>query len=213
LSDHDVADPSPATPAALVARLDAEVQRRLADLPEAQRGGFVSSELSVVHAALRSVLDRDLARGRVFCEWGSGLGAVCAVAASLDFAAHGIEIEASLVDGARELVAGLGLDAAFAHGSFLGPGDADLIAGSGHIRTDATADAYGALGLTPAACDVVFAYPWPGEEELYDRLFARHATRGALLLTHHECSRLLVQRRTGDAGELQSLGWVGAPGA
>jgi hypothetical protein len=103
--------------------------------------------------------------------------------------------------------------ASFAQGTFLRPGDEDLIVGCEHIRPDATEDAYAALGLLPAACDVVFAYPWPGEEDVYDRLFARHATPGALLLTYHECSRLLVQRRNDDAEELQSLGWTEIPAA
>lgn len=198
--------------AELVARLEAELARRLRELPEARRDGFVSSELDVAHAALSAVRDRGLARGPVFCDWGSGLGAVCALAAALSFEAYGIEIQAVLVAGARELVGALGLSAAFAHGSFLQPGDEGLVAGSGHLRVEVSGDPYGALGITAAGCDVVFAFPWPGEEALYDRMFSRHATPGALLLTFHDCAQVLVQRRTDDPHALQPLGWLGGRG-
>jgi hypothetical protein len=213
VSAHGVTDPNAATPAGLVARLDAGMARRLGALPEARGLGFVSSDLDVVHAALQSVLDLGLARGPIFCDWGSGLGAVCALAASLEFEAHGIEIQAGLVSASRELVAELGLHARFAHGSFVSRADEDLIVDGEHVRHALTADAYQALGLTPGTCDVVFAYPWPGEEDMVDRLFLRHATPGALLLTFHECSRVLAQHRTDDAEELRPLGWLGGPGA
>jgi hypothetical protein len=188
------------------------MRRRLDALPEALERGFISSELPVVQAALRSVLEQGMPRGRVFCEWGSGMGAVCALAASLSFEAHGIEIQDGLVAAARELTTDLGLEATFAQGSFLLPGDEDLVVNCEHTRCEVTADVYGELGITPEACDVVFTYPWHGEEEMYDRLFLRRATPGALLLTYHDCSRVLVQRRTDDAEELQSLGWMETPG-
>lgn len=195
-------------PIDLLERLDEQQRQRLELLPGAHRGGFVSSELLPVHAVLVSVLERDLCRGSVFCEWGSGLGAVCALASSLSFEAYGIEIQSELVEGARELVAELGLEAAFAHGSFLQPGDEELVLDCEHTRLECSVDAYRELGITPAECDVVFAYPWPGEEQMHDLVFARHATPGALLLTHHEGSRVLIQQRTDDPDELLPLGWV-----
>ena len=39
------------------------------------------------------------------------------------------------------------------------------------------------LDLRPADCDVVFSYPWPGDEDLVERIFAARASNGALLLT------------------------------
>ncbi len=204
-------DADTALAAALVARIDAASRERRDALSEHDRRGFVASELSAVHVALRSVLERGLARGPVFCEWGSGLGAVCAVAAALSYEAHGIEIQQVLVEGARELVAEMGCEAVFAHGSFVLPGDEDLMGTSGETYGESSHDVYADLGLTPAECDVVFAYPWPGEDRMYDRLFARHAEPGALLVTFHEHARVLIQRRTDDADELESLGWFGEP--
>ena len=171
--------------------------------------GYVCSELPAVAAALQSVIDKDQARGPVFCEWGSGLGGVCAVAASMSLQAHGIEIHAVLVDAARDLLTELGLEAEVAHGSFLLPGDEGLVVGCAHTAAEVSTDAYRELGVSPEAVDIVFAYPWPGEEEMHDRVFHRHATEGALLLTYHENSRVLVQRHLGADRELQAVEWVG----
>ena len=60
----------------------------------------------------------------------------------------------------------------------------------------------------PEDCNVVFAYPWPGEEAFVDGIFARHASPGALLLTFHGWDRVLVQRKLAENGELTPLGWM-----
>ena len=65
-----------------------------------------------------------------------------------------------------------------------------------------------ALGVAPEDCDIVFAYPWPGEEACVDAVFARHASSGALLLTFHDRDRILLQRKLPDSENLQSLGWM-----
>ncbi len=174
--------------------------------------GFVSSELSAVHAALASVLERDLARGLVFCEWGCGMGAICALAASLGYEAHGIEIQAELVDIARELLTRFDLEAGIAHGTYLLPGHEDILPDCPHTDAASSRTAYQELGLNPDGCDVVFAYPWPGEEAMHDVVFVRQATEGALLLTYHDGSRVLIQRHRGPDRELESLGWVDASG-
>ena len=33
--------------------------------------------------------------------------------------------------------------------------------------------------------DLIFAYPWPGEEDIILSLFERHAARGSVLLSYH----------------------------
>jgi len=197
-------------PPPIVARLEAEVRRRQRR-SRAQRHGFVSSELSAVHASLQAVRDRGLARGPRFCEWGSGLGAVCGVAASLAYRAHGIEIREDFVIESRDLVSRLGLEATFAHGSFLLPGDEDLVVGCPHTAFQVSDDPYRALGLTPREYDVVYAYPWPGEERMHDGLFARHASPGTLLLTYHGPSGVLVQRLDAVGEELETVSWLGTP--
>ena len=199
--------------ASLLTRIAAEMGQRLVDVAGEDRRDFVSSELAAVHATLQELLDRDLARGMLFCEWGSGVGAVCAVAASLGFEANGIEIQPALVAISRGLLDDLHLEARFAHGSFLQPGDEELVSTCDHTCQDVSLDAYRELGFELADCDVVFAYPWPQEDASYDEVFLRHATPGALLITFHDSSRVLVQRRTDDDHELEALGWMGLAGA
>ncbi len=191
-----------------LARLEAAVDQRGSAGARGLDGGYVGSNLAVVDRALARIRDEDLARGPLFCEWGSGLGGVCAVAALNGFSPLGIEIQAELVDSARSLALDLDLPMSFAHGTFLLPGDEDLATGTDHTRLSFDGLAWDALDLAPGDCDVVFAYPWPGEEACVDRVFARHASDGALLVTFHDWDYLLVQRKDSGETELASLGWM-----
>ena len=192
-----------------LSRLEACARQALEGLSGSQVKGFVCSDVYAVDAALSWVTDKDFARGPVFCEWGSGLGVVSALAASHAFDVYGIEIQLELVEAARELVAEMGVVAEFAQGSFLLPGDESLLDKCDQTRAVVSRDAYKDLELTPESCDIVFAYPWPGEEMMIDLVFERHAAKGALLLTYHENSRVLVQRHMGANQELMPLQWVG----
>src|SRR4051812_30631200 len=71
--------------------------------------GFVASDFTRVYAGLRHLESLDLAPGRCFCEWGSGFGVVCCLAAMLGFDACGIEIRSELVDASRRLADDFGL--------------------------------------------------------------------------------------------------------
>ena len=192
-----------------LALLIEEVGKRTSLLTGSERGTFVGSELPAVDRALSHIQAEGLARGPVFCEWGSGLGGACGVAALNGFTPLGIEIQREFVDSARALAENLSLPMVFAEGTFLLPGDEDL-AGPSTLHTELTFDsgAWDELDLTPADCDVIFAYPWPGEEAIVDGVFARHASPDALLLTFHGSDWVLVQRKVGDLQGLQSLGWM-----
>ena len=54
---------------------------------------------------------------------------------------------------------------------------------------------YDELELEPDDFDVVFAYPWPGEEQVIFDLFDDCAAVGALLLTYHGINDLRLQRK------------------
>ena len=185
------------------------MRKRTSLLTDSTRGDFVGSELATVDRALSHIQAEGLARGPVFCEWGSGLGGVCGVAALNGFTPLGIEIQRDFVQSARALAENLNLAMVFAEGTFLLPGDEDL-ADSVPLHTALTFDrrAWDELGLDPADCDVVFAYPWPGEESIADGAFARHASSGALLLTFHDFDRVLLQRKCSDQQDLRTLGWL-----
>ena len=174
-----------------------------------EESAFVGSELLTVDRALSRVQAEGLAPGPVFCDWGSGLGGVCGVAALNGFEAAGIEIERVLVDSARVLAESMDLPLSFGEGSFLLPGDQDLIdAGTLHTTLAFDSRAWDELDLLPADCDVIFSYPWPGEEVIVDRAFARHASAGAMLMTYHDFDRILVQRKLLDRENLQTVGWM-----
>ncbi len=192
-----------------LALLIEEVGKRTSLLTDSERGDFVGSELAAVDRVLSHIQAKCLARGPVFCEWGSGLGGVCGVAAINGFTPLGIEIQRDFVESARALAENLNLAMVFAEGTFLLPGDEDLTdALTLHTELSFDSRAWDELDLAPADCDVVFAYPWPGEESIVDRVFARHASPGALLLTFHDHDRVLVQHKHSDQQGLRTIGWL-----
>ncbi len=164
--------------------------------------GFVPSDFVTVYHALRAITEANLAPGTLLCEWGSGFGVVASLAAMLEFTACGIEIERDLVDASRMLAEDFGLAVEFAHGSFI-PSGAEVCAEESYadnnakyswLVTDAD-DGYDELGLDPDDFDVVFAYPWPGEECLIESLFEKYAAEGALLLTYSQFDWVRFRRK------------------
>ena len=167
--------------------------------------GFVPSDFVTVYHSLRAITEANLASGTSLCEWGSGFGVVASLAAMLEFKVCGIEIERSLVNASRRLADDFRLPVEFVHGSFVPSGaEADVeeayAASSTEyfwLVTDAD-DAYDELGLGPHDFDVVFAYPWPGEECLIEGLFEKYAAEEALLLTYTQYNSVRLQRKVGE---------------
>jgi hypothetical protein len=62
------------------------------------------------------------------------------------------------------------------------------------LRTDGLA-AYDQLDLEIDDFDLVYSYPWPGEEHVVDELFDTCAAVGALLLTYHGQDGIRLQRK------------------
>ena len=167
--------------------------------------GFVPSDFVTVYHSLRAITEANLAPGTSLCEWGSGFGVVASLAAMLEFKVCGIEIERGLVDASRRLADDFGLPVEFVHGSFI-PSGAEACAEEAYsdnnaeyswLVTDAD-DAYDELGLDPDDFDVVFAYPWPGEERLVASLFENYAAEGALLLTYNQLDCVRFQRKVSE---------------
>lgn len=164
--------------------------------------GFIPSDFVTVYHALRAVTEANLAAGNSFCEWGSGFGVVTSLAAMLGFDASGVEIKGDLVDAAQQLADDFELSPQFVHGSFIPSGAeaeveqayADSAADSSHLVTDAD-DAYDELELDPDDFDLVFTYPWPGEEVLVAILFEKYAADGALLMMYDQYDSVKLQRK------------------
>ena len=174
-------------------RLEAFIEGRLDD----PIVGFVPSDFPAVYGVLEAIADRHLAPGGMFCEWGSGFGVVALMAADLEFDACGIEIEPDLVDAAQELAEEYELPVEFICGSFIPTGSEDVADCTNEfawLRTDA-GSAYDELGLDPDDFDVIFAYPWPGEEDAIYELFDRCASTGALLVTFQGVEAVRVRRK------------------
>lgn len=126
------------------------------------------------------------APGLRFLEWGSATGVITVMADLLGFEAYGIELDAGLVDVARELSTRYQSRATFAAGSFLP---------TGYRWRPSTRDGrLGTIGEGPSAYpelghplddfDLVFAYPWGGEELMMQDLMRSYGRPGALLLLH-----------------------------
>ena len=164
--------------------------------------GFVASDFQTVYFALKTIAESNLTAGNAFCEWGSGIGVVTLMASLLGFDAIGIEIDERLVDESRAMSERFGIDAEFIHGSFVPPGAeafaeqacADLASDFLWLDTRPD-DTYDAIGMSPDDFDLIFAYPWPGEEQVLEGLFDRYSRDGALLLTYNQFDSVRLWRR------------------
>ncbi len=124
--------------------------------------------------------------GLRFLEWGSATGVITIMADLLGFEAYGIELDAELVDVARGLAEKYDSRARFAAGSFLPTGYRWRPAG-GDSRPGTIGDgASGYLELMHPLedFDLVYGYPWHGEEALMHDLMRQYGGRDARLLIH-----------------------------
>ena len=170
--------------------------------------GFVPSQFKKVYHALQTIVEENLACGTSFCEWGSGFGVVASLAAMLDFTSCGIEIEQDLVEEARRLAEDFSLPVEFVQGSFIPAEAADLAEEAytdnnsvfSWLISDAE-EGYKELQCGLDEFDIIFAYPWPGEDYLFTSLFEKYAAEGALLLTYDypQTVRLLRKQRASPA--------------
>jgi hypothetical protein len=173
-------------------RLDAYDAKFQASIP-----AFVPSDFEQVYHALSAIHSTQLAPGQRFLEWGSGIGVVACLAAQLGFDAIGIEIEEPLVEIAESMADDHHIDAQFACGSYVPQGAEPIVDTVGEVawlRTDQP-DSYVDLDLEPEDFDLIYAYPWPGEEQVIFDLFKSCASVGALLLTFHGQDGLRLQRK------------------
>jgi hypothetical protein len=186
--------------ATFLAKADGRVSQFLNKTAHCYRG-FVPSDFVSLYHALRNIKNKSLITGTGFCEWGSGLGVVASLAAMLGLDAVGIEIDRDLVDAADELASDFDIPVEFVNGSFIPQGADRLIDeayadSEGALSLDVHADnTYDELGLEVRDFDLVFAYPWPNDEELTASLFERFAADGAMLLTYDETDAVRLRRK------------------
>ena len=157
---------------------------------------FVNADYEGVLAALLP----HCAPGLKFLEWGSASGVITIMADLLGFEAYGIELDADLVATARALAVKFESQARFVAGSFLPTGYTwRPRGGDGRIATIGEgASGYLHLGHALDEFDVVFGYPWGGEEPMMLDLMQRYGRADALLLLN-TVNGGVVQYRAGSS--------------
>ncbi len=155
---------------------------------------------SFVPADYDRILDALLAfrsPGRPFLEWGSATGVITIMADLLGFDACGIELDADLVDRAVSLARSYDSGARFVAGSFL-PAGYEFRGRDGDARLGTIGEGpsgYPKLGRSLDDFDVVYGYPWSGEETLMHDLIRRYGRTDAFLLLHRVSGEVQVFRR------------------
>jgi hypothetical protein len=186
---------APQTPPRHVAGLDAHFQRRLGAVIAEGREIWDRFDLEVRQNDFHPFVPADYARvmqGLValrgeqlrFLEWGSATGVITILADLLGYDAYGIELDPRLVEVARGLATRHGSAAKFQAGSLF-PAGYDYHGAGGDHRTGTLGDgesAYLRLGRTLADFNVVYGYPWDGEEAVMHDLMRRHGAPGAWLM-------------------------------
>lgn len=153
---------------------------------------FVATDYDVVV----DVLMRYRAPGLRFLEWGAATGVITIVADLLGFDAYGIELETDLVASARALATKFDSHAQFAAGSFMPSGyewrskDGDNRIGTLGVGPSA----YRELGYALDDFDVVYGYPWDGEQDLMLDLMNRYGRADAILLINHVTDGVVAYR-------------------
>lgn len=136
-------------------------------------------------------------QARTFLEWGSGLGVATIMASRLGYDAYGIEHEQELVALSRDLAHDYGPKARFVTGNFI-PAKYEWTGkhGDENFRTPFESEpGYEDLGMDLRDFDLVYAYPWPDEQELYQDILKQCGRSGALLLSYDAREGMMLSRR------------------
>ena len=150
------------------------------------------------------------APGLRFLEWGSATGVITIMADLLGYEAYGIELDEELVAVSLEMATRYESGARFAAGSFLPAGYA-WSPKDGDGRLGAVGEGksgYLQLGHPLDDFDLVYAFPWGGEEAMMHDLMRQYGGPGAGLLLNRVSGDVELFRRgklerwqTPEAGE------------
>jgi hypothetical protein len=192
--------------ARLIATCSRGWERFFADNDDHRAPRFVPSVPERVFAVLEEVTTRKLPPNRVFCEWGSGFGTVTCLAALLGYEAYGLEIDEELVWLSRAIARRLGIPVQILRTSlfptgyeaYAGVDGAALVTPksvSAHTDEARGPLRYDGMEIAIADIGLFFAYPWPEERELMQKLFEAVAMEGAMLVMYHTDTDIRVFRK------------------
>jgi hypothetical protein len=203
--DHSVVSGGTALDAALRAKLESLVEegreiwdRFDCEVRQQHWHPFVAADYGRVLDALLAFR----APGLRFLEWGSATGVITIMADLLGFEAYGIELDPALVGMARGLAERYESKARFAVGSFL-PAGYKWRSGTGDSRQGTIgygASGYPVLGHPLEDFDLVYAYPWSGEEPMMHDVLRCYGRSGVHLLLHGDSDGVRIYKN----GHLQS---------
>jgi hypothetical protein len=188
--------PLPAAVAAFLSDASARIEAFFDLWNKSRNLGFFPSDFETVYPVIKAIRESNPEATRL-CEWGSGFGVIAGLGAMLGYQACGIEIDKRCVAASRSLLEDHGLDVAILEGSFVPEEYAE--------QREPTSDGTGTVLSGPGAIDevdveiedfdLIFAFPWPDEVEMYSDLFARYASVGAILVTYGALDGIRVQRK------------------
>ena len=151
------------------------------DCPQIEQ--FVAADYPLVYQCLNWTLQSQTLLGQRFLEWGSGFSIVSAIAAEMGLNAFGIEAERDLLAMGRKTIQTWNVSVELVEGNFLPPGAAQLAEDPMlPSLSHEVADGYAKIGLELDDFAMVYAYPWPGEDDFHEFVFDRYAASGALLM-------------------------------
>lgn len=187
--------------------LDPELNVRLAELADEGREIWNRFDMEVrrhdFHPFVPADYDKVLAAllrlrrpGLRFLEWGSATGVITIMADLLGYEAYGIELDGRLVDMARQLAARFGSSARFAEGSLFPTGYRYRPAsGDARLGTIGTGESgYLGLGMPLDSFDVVYAYAWPGEDDVLFDVMEHYGGEDTSLLLNVGAAGLKLYR-------------------
>lgn len=196
-----------AAPAA-APEVDATLRARLAALADEGQEIFHRFDIEVRQDSWHPFVAADYERvlqtlvalrapGLRFLEWGSATGVITIMADLLGYDAYGIELDGGLVRTARELARKFGSGARFAEGSFIPAGyrwkPRD---GDGRLATIGDGSSgYLELRRPLDDFDIVYAFPWNGEEPMMQDLMRTYGGRDALLLLNSATTGVRMYRQ------------------
>jgi hypothetical protein len=151
------------------------------DQPQIEQ--FVAADFRHLYQTLLWINKTQPLIGNRFVEWGCGFAVVASIASQLGFDSIGIESESDLLLEARQTLIQWDATVELVCGNFLPDGaeslaDDPMLPSLGH----AAPSAYQQLGLDLDDFSLVYAYPWPGEDDFHEAVFDRYAAAGAMLL-------------------------------
>jgi len=170
------------------------------DVPQIEQ--FVAADYELVFQTLAWIRQSQMLIGNRFLEWGCGFAAVTVMADALGWSAIGIESETTLIEHGRQTVRDWlepmrnclreniateptrgGPPPELIMGNFL-PSGAESLADDPTLPSlgHPVASAYEELGLDLDDFAVVYSYPWPGEDEFHEAVFAEFAAPGSILV-------------------------------